>query len=273
MNIAYLRTTALGLLLAASAGHRASADLMQTQFTWNPSAVVPGLPGSFTADSISTTDYLLNDNSDGSPFTGPQESGLDTFVMQINGFSLGGVPVTVPGLGKTFGLYLTGTAGLTGDAYGNSIYGFGSEKLVLDPTNNDGTPAATYDPVTDKLHFSVGNPAGIADDITLATGNFLDGSFGLQSNGHTGVHFQYDFTPNPAETGFVQSSTAGGQILDQLFFNTATSRVNGFDKEGRDFVLQNGGYGIDSFLVPEPASLSMLAAGLSILALGRRRKR
>jgi hypothetical protein len=50
------------------------------------------------------TDFLLN----------WQAQDNDTFILQIKGFSLNGTPVSVPGLGTTFGLYLEGTTKVVG---------------------------------------------------------------------------------------------------------------------------------------------------------------
>ena len=89
--------TAVGAILAAVTSVAAVAA-PPVPFTWDPSAASPGLASPFTADSISMTDFLLN----------WQAQSNDTFILQINGFSLNGAPVSVPGLGTTFGLYLRG---------------------------------------------------------------------------------------------------------------------------------------------------------------------
>ena len=97
--------TAVGAILAAVTSVAAVAA-PPVPFTWDPSAASPGLAGPFTADSISMTDFLLN----------WQAQSNDTFILQINGFSLNGAPVSVPGLGTTFGLYLEGTTASGGNA-------------------------------------------------------------------------------------------------------------------------------------------------------------
>ena len=70
----------------------------------------------------------------------------DRYVIpQINAFSENGVSIPVPGLGTSFGLYIEGSVTVQGSP---SAYGPGTISLVLDPTNNDGTPAAVWDTTT-----------------------------------------------------------------------------------------------------------------------------
>jgi hypothetical protein len=132
MKIKFVGTAALSTLLAAVSCFRASAA--PATFTWDPSQASPALAGAgpaFTADCISTTDFLFSI----SPLAA---AGTDTFILQINGFSLGGVPVSVPGLNSSYGLYIEGTVIVQGTP---SVYGPGTIALVADPTNNDGTPS------------------------------------------------------------------------------------------------------------------------------------
>jgi hypothetical protein len=263
MKVRLFGDATLAFLMTVAAVASAAADTVP--FTWDPSKASPALPASaFTADSISTTDFLLLE------YGGVVPGGAtDTFIMQINGFSLGGKPVSVPGLNSSFGLYLEGNAAVIGVP---SVYGPGSISLMLDPTHNDGTPSTTWSTATDRGHIGFSNAAGTADDITLATGDFIYGFFGLQSNGNTGTSFTYGFDPNPGEAGFFVTSTAGLTSSEQ-FFNTATSRVTGMDAEGNLYILQNDGFGIVSFDAPEPASILLFGSGLLGLAALRRRAR
>jgi len=136
----------LGLALATPA---ITAKANPTPFTWNLSngTVV-------TADTVQTTDFLVNEQ----PATGEAN---DQYVMRIGGFTLNGTTVTPTDLNSSFGLYVEGTLALHGSGL-VSVYDSGHFTLKLDPTNNDGSLSA----ITSGVHFS--NPAGIADDVTLA---------------------------------------------------------------------------------------------------------
>ena len=147
------------------------------------SAAYPGLPGPFTADSISMSDFLLD----------WQAQLSDTFILQIAGFSLGGSTVPVLGLGTTFGLYIEGTTKVVGTP---SVYGPGTISLVLDPTNNDGTPSATVNLAASTGAVGFSHPLNTGDDITLATGSLTYGQFPLP-NGQPGVYFIETFRVCP----------------------------------------------------------------------------
>jgi len=250
-----IRSAALGAILAASTSVTALAA--PVPFEWDPSAAFPGLPGPFTADSMSMTDFLFN----------WQAQDNDTFILPINGFTLSGAPVSVPGLGTTFGLYLEGTTRVVGTP---SVYGPGTISLVLDPTNNDGTPSATVNVAASTGSVGFSNPAGTADDITLATGSLTHGSFGTQANGLPGVHFIETYTPAPGEAGFSVSPTGPYTSIEEFLFNTSTSRVQGTFADGSTYVVVNNGIGTADLLVPEPASITVLGAGLFALAAFRR---
>jgi len=264
------RTVALALPFLLASGFGASAADIAT-FTWNPSGASPALPGpAFTADSIQTTDYLFN------------YLGEDTYIMQINGippltlgpgqttaippFTLGGTAVPVTGLNTSYGLYIEGRTAVSPA----QVYGPGTFSLMLDPTDNDGTPSTTWNSATQTGGISWSNPAGAADDITLATGTLLTGSFGTQANGNLGINIAETFVPEAAQAGFFLSPDDDDLFLDQTFFNTATSRVTGTDDSGNAYILVNGGYGIVNLQVPEPPSMTLYGAGLLGL-LGLRR--
>jgi hypothetical protein len=251
---------AVGAILAAATSVTAMAAA-PVPFTWDPSAAYPGLPGPFTADSISMTDFLLN----------WQAQLKDIFILQINGFSLNGSPVSVPGLGTTFGLYIEGTIHGEGNP---TVYGPGTISLVLDPTNNDGAPSATVNLAASTGAVGFSNPSGTADDITLATGSLTFGAFGTQSNGQPGVQFIETYTPAPGEAGFSVSPTGPYTSIEEFLFNTSTSRVASPPAppfaDGSGYVVVNDGIGTADLLVPEPASMTLLGAGLFGLAMFHR---
>jgi hypothetical protein len=180
----------------------------------------------FAAD---TTDYLLNSNS---------VAGFDTFVMKIDDFTKNGLPIKVPGLNSDYALYIEGIVAVAGSP---SVYGPGMIAVVLDPTNNDGTLSSTFNNSTETGSVSFSNPAGQADDITLASGQFVSGAFGTQSNGQPGLQLVNTFNPDPGLNALLRGATFN---LSTEFFNTATSRVQPTSPAGITYVLQNGGFGV-----------------------------
>jgi hypothetical protein len=179
--------------------------------------------------AATTDDFLVN-----SP------NGFDTFVLRVNGFTVDGNPIKVPGLNTEFGLYIEGTVAVSGNP---SVYGPGTIAMLLDPTNNDGSLSATFDPnsVTGAVSFS--NPAGQADDITLASGQFVSGTFGPQSNGNMGLLLVNTFNPDASISRLLQGAAL--DIQTQLF-NTDMSRVAGMTNTtpSETFVTVNDGFGV-----------------------------
>ena len=80
------------------------------------------------------------------------------------------------------------------------------------------------------------------------------------------------FTPAPGQAGFFLSPTGMPLLIDQLLFNTATSRVMGPTDDGGSYVTVNDGIGVVAFRVPEPASFVVLGVAMISLGLVRRRR-
>jgi hypothetical protein len=179
--------------------------------------------------ALTTQDYLYN-----SP------TGYDTFILKVTGATLNGTAVDIPGLNSKFGLYIEGTVAVSS----NSTYGPGTIALLLDPTNNDGALSAAFDASTQTGGVSFSNPSGTGDDITLASGQFVSGAFGTQSNGQPGLQLVNTFNPDASLSKLLRG--AAPDIQTQLF-NTATSRTTGTTDSGQTYVLVNDGYGVATF--------------------------
>ena len=99
-------------------------------------------------------------------------------IQTIDGFTLGGAPVSAPGLNSSYGLYLE-LFGSGQPIAGAFTFSFLNVALKADVGYDDGTPSSTLA----GLAFS--NPAGTANDVTLATGSLISAS--LVFNPDTGV--------------------------------------------------------------------------------------
>jgi hypothetical protein len=184
--------------------------------------------------AATTDDFLFN-----SP------NGYDTFVLKVAGFTVNGEAVNVPGLNSSYGLYIEGTVAVSGTP---SVYGPGTIALLLDPTDNDGSLSAFFNSTTQTGGVSFSNPSGTADDLTLASGQFVSGAFGTQSNGEPGLQLVNTFNPDPALGKLLHGAALN--IQTQLF-NTATSRTTGTTASGETYTLSNDGFGVVTL---QPAS-------------------
>ncbi len=188
-----------------------------------------------SAITASTDDFLFN-----SP------NGYDTFVLKVTGLSVDGKAINVPGLNTDYGLYIEGTVAVSPA----NVYGPGTIALLLDPTNNDGSLSATFNSATQTGGVSFSNSAGQRDDITLASGQFVSGQFGTQSNGQPGLLLVNTFNPDAAISKLLHGAAL--DIQTQLT-NTATSKVMGTTSSGQTYNKVNEGVGVVT-LVPASGS-------------------
>jgi len=115
--------------------------------------------------TASTIDFPLNAPLPNTPNAAHQ--GTDNFILRIKRLSENGMPITTPGLNSDCGLYIKATVAVRGNL---AVHGPGTTELVLDPTNDDGTPSATWDPATQTGRVGFSNAA---DDVGLATGSAM----------------------------------------------------------------------------------------------------
>jgi hypothetical protein len=247
---------ALGVFLGLAC-HLSAAQAVP--FTWDLSAIVGPV---VTADTMSSTDYLLNEGD-------PAGNGVESFILEINGFQNNGTDVTPAGLGSSYGIYLYGDVAIAANGTPGGLYTNINISLIGDPGNLDGIPSAT--PPTNSsrgsLSFPNTGPTGAADDITLATGTLISGAFGIQPNGNPGTHFVETFIAD--QPGFVLSPLASDLAIEEFLYNTSTSRVAGALSDGSTWITVNDGFGTEDLLVPEPRSLMIFIGGLLALALIR----
>jgi hypothetical protein len=247
-----LGRAALSAMLATMAV--SAAPVQAATFTFDPSQAIPALagPGSaFTADTMVLTNYLY------AVVHPPNGVTPEHLIQTIDGFTLGGAPVSAPGLNSSYGLYLE-LFGSGQPIAGAFTFSFLNVALKADVGYDDGTPSSTLA----GLAFS--NPAGTANDVTLATGSLISAS--LMRNPDTGVrnaHFTETFISAPGESGFINSES--GKI--DIFLTTPPSAfVAAPQPDGTTIQMVNGGLGTAALTVPEPGTFLLLLTGLIALA-------
>lgn len=241
-------------------------------FTWDPAAIgLSGAGSAFTANGTVGLHYLY----DITPPAGSPALYTVNFIEQINGFTLdGGTPFSPSGLngpaGATgsYGLYLSMQAQVQ-QAGSSRIYHSLTMSLMADPGNNNGAVSST---LAHPLAFANTGPTGTADDITLATGSLISGTF--QQNPAPGIiilsHFIESFTPAASEAGFFASPVPPFTEIEE-FLTTPVSVFNTqVLSDGSTIAALNGGNATIDLQVPEPASVALLGFGLTGVAGVRR---
>lgn len=271
MDTRRTKQLALGAILALAPGAMAMAG--PVTFTWDPFRATPALtsgPAAFSADALSLTNYIRGIATNNLT-TLTQTSVVDQ-LQTINGFTLGGTPVSAPGLNSTYGLHFQlATVTLfpingSGTVIGPGVYTRLDVQLVADVGHDDGNV------VLNAAGIGFSNPAGVGNDVVLATGSLLTASLSINPNGSRNARYLTTFEPVATEAGFFAGTSSGVDL--EIFLNTAASAFQLIPVDALTALQVVGADGNSrgtAQLVPEPASTLLLLTGLVGLAFARRR--
>jgi hypothetical protein len=272
MILARLTTNAVfGVMLAAGVHSTARAGV--ATFTWNPGAASPALtagPAAFTADGIAVTNYIRTANVN--DLTTLRQTFSGSQLQTINGFTLGGVSMTAPGLNSSYGLYFhINPAGsfpinASGAVVGPAVYSLLDMQLFADVGRDDGSV------VINSTGIGFSNTAGQANDVVLATGSLLSASLAVSPTGTRNAHYLTTFHPVASQAAFFVGPAF--PVDWEEFLNSPASTFQVFPLDPLTVVSvvgADGGSTGTAQLVPEPASLALVCSALGGLIMVRRR--